>query len=173
MRLQKGFSLAEFLVVVAIMGIVATFTVPSIADLRDRNAIRGAADAIRSDLQLAQFEAIKRNAVVRFTVDTAAGCWGIETGSSCGCSVSVGGPTNVCNIKRSASGEVVGATITGARFGSATWTAFDPVRGTVAAGSVELTSRLGRRVEIHINPIGLTKVCTPDGAAATSPLRSC
>lgn len=56
-----GFSLVELLVVVAILGLVAAASAPSLARMGRRNRLRAAAGEIQSTLLAARMRAVKRN----------------------------------------------------------------------------------------------------------------
>ncbi len=61
---NKGLTLIELLIVIAIVGILAAIAMPSFNDLLRRQAINGQANALFSMLYLARSEAIKRSSVV-------------------------------------------------------------------------------------------------------------
>ena len=62
-----GFTLAEILIVVAIMGILAAIAAPSMADMVRSQRLRTAAFDVFAALTLARSEAIKRNNAVTIT----------------------------------------------------------------------------------------------------------
>jgi type IV fimbrial biogenesis protein FimT len=61
---EKGFSLLELLIILAIVGILMALTMPSMGTLVAEAQAKTKADAIVSGLQLARAEAFKRNAAV-------------------------------------------------------------------------------------------------------------
>ena len=76
-----GFTLIELMVGLAILGVLIALTIPAFADLRQRAAVRGAADQMASFWANARFEAVKRNSMVKVGfVRNAAGqmCLGAE-----------------------------------------------------------------------------------------------
>jgi type II secretion system protein H len=72
MRGQKGFSLAELMVVIALIATIASLALPSLIDPVSVSKLRGAGDNLRGDLHLARARAV-RDAVPVAVVFTAAG----------------------------------------------------------------------------------------------------
>jgi type IV fimbrial biogenesis protein FimT len=58
---KDGFSLFELLVVVAIIGVVSTIVAPHIIGWRSSAKLRGAADNLMGDLEMAKIRAVKEN----------------------------------------------------------------------------------------------------------------
>lgn len=73
---RQGFSLVEILVVVAIIGLVVSVTIPNLNAYRRRAALRAAAREIMSELRQTRSEAIARgrNVGVKFS-RSSAGDW--------------------------------------------------------------------------------------------------
>ena len=61
---ESGFSLIEIMVVIAIVGIIASLAVPSFLRSRTEAKLRGAASNLKGDLELAKMRAIRENAYV-------------------------------------------------------------------------------------------------------------
>ncbi|WP_029147764.1 GspH/FimT family pseudopilin [Methylophilus sp. 5] len=73
---QQGFSLIELVVTMAVLVSVATIAIPAFQASIGNAQIRTVAESIHSGLQQARMEAIKRNARVKFTLQTN-GAWQI------------------------------------------------------------------------------------------------
>jgi prepilin-type N-terminal cleavage/methylation domain-containing protein len=61
-RKERGFSLTEILVVVAIIGLAVAITVPLVAEAVNQNRIRAAADQFAVDLRAARMIAVTKRA---------------------------------------------------------------------------------------------------------------
>jgi len=71
MKNNKGFTLVEMMVVIGIVAIMALIAVPNIISWRPKVALSGAARILKADLGLAKSRAIRDNANVTVTFDTA------------------------------------------------------------------------------------------------------
>lgn len=106
---RKGFTLIELMVTVGIIILITALATPSFQGLRQRSAIRGAADQMLSFWNQARFEALKRNQLVKVgVVQSGSGavfCLGAATttdpndSTPCDCTVAVP-VSNVCNVAR-------------------------------------------------------------------------
>ena len=77
---SSGFSLAEILVAIAILGLLMALGMPSYMTWIQNTQIRTAAEAILAGLQTAKNEAIRRNAAIQFKLvnGTANSKWAIN-----------------------------------------------------------------------------------------------
>jgi type IV fimbrial biogenesis protein FimT len=63
---QSGFTLIEFVIVIAIIFILASFAIPGYQQMTQNAMIRTATDSILNGIQMARAEAVKRNTNVQF-----------------------------------------------------------------------------------------------------------
>lgn len=167
-RMQRGVTLLEVMVVVAIVGIVAGLAVPSYQDTIERNRLKQAAESLKSDLQLARTEAIKRsqNVVLSSSQGTAgAWCYGLNIASSCTCSTA-----GSCSIK----------TVSGTDFSTAVSmndsenVEFEFRRGTIVTGFDRIEfSTANYETRIVFGKAGRIRICTPTGSTGLPGYPSC
>jgi prepilin-type N-terminal cleavage/methylation domain-containing protein len=169
-RSQKGFTLIELMVAVAILAILVTLAAPSFNSLIDKYRVKRAADSISAFLINAKSEAIKRNATVSVVFKPAGAPWcaGMTTGTDCDCTVA-----NACQIdgaERVVKGSdykdiLLAVDATGSTF------AFAPQRGrTNVAGNAEVTSANGLKVRVVVkNTTGRIRLCSPSGSVGGYP----
>ena len=62
---QSGFTLIELVITIIVLAVLAVVSIPYFIELRERNALRGAADNFAAAIGLAKQEAIKRGELVR------------------------------------------------------------------------------------------------------------
>lgn len=65
----SGVTLVELLMAIAIMGILSAIAIPSFQNWVVNTRIRTTAEAITNGLQLARSEAVRRNSIVKFTLN--------------------------------------------------------------------------------------------------------
>jgi Tfp pilus assembly protein FimT len=159
------------MVVVVLLSIIASIAFPSFSDLRDRNRIRAATEAVLFHLQFARSESIKQNRDLYLSVQeaNADSSWCIGIGNAppaspaCDCNVANAcrfGPTaaSIEQSLRSADFPDVALETTHENI------IFDSRRGSVPAipngGAITLTGTSGRYVtEIRFNITGRPLVC--------------
>lgn len=161
---QRGFTLVEMMVVVAVLGIMLTIAIPSFTEMMDSSRTRRAADAISAFLVNAKSEAIKQNTTVRVVFQSessgATWCAGMTTATTCDCTAgncTIGG---VARILGGASYKniVLNNPADGAAF------SFTPLRGTVNSGNAQVQSDNGLQVRVVVTGTGRIRLCSPSGS---------
>ena len=171
---QRGLTLIEICVVLAIVSILIGTTVPSFKDVKQRATLNGIATDLATDLHFARSEAVARQEGVRFTVAPVAGgsCVLVHTGANGDCDCITGGAAQCSNgailIKNvfypSASGIAVAANVAAIRF--------DPRTGMATpAGSVTISTGSGKALRHVVNMMGRVRTCAV--GAVTTPERPC
>ncbi len=168
-RRERGITLLELAVVLAVTAIVAATAVPDLGTLFAKRRLEGAANSLAADLQFARTEALARNRSLRFSVRSGvdASCWIVHTGAAgdCDCTGAAG---VVCARGASAIRSVV--LPAGERVSVAANVAsivFDPLHGTsTPTGTLRLVDARGRSVHHIVNLLGRVRSCSPAGAVA-------
>ncbi|MGZ8259556.1 MAG: GspH/FimT family pseudopilin [Caldimonas sp.] len=168
---QRGLSLLEVAIVVAIIAIVGATAVLSFTALFDSRRLDGAATRLAADVQFVRGEAIARNRTLRLSIAAGAdaSCWIVHTGSAADCSCAA--PGAACSGDALAIRSVVlpNAERVGVA-GNVASIAFDPLHGTsTPTGTLRLTDARGRSIHHVVNVLGRVRSCSPGGAVAGYP----
>ena len=71
MKQAKGFTIIEVMIVIAVLGILATVAIPNYMDWLPKSRVNGAARELFTEMQLAKMKAISENNNYVITFDTA------------------------------------------------------------------------------------------------------
>ncbi len=155
-RYMSGVTIIEIMIVVVILGILATIAVPSYNDSIDKQRLKSAAEATLADIRWARSESIKRNVQVRTTFSTGAN-WSFTVIPD----TNEDGSFSESSIRTANNDDYSTISLSNAAFaGGVSYSTFDPVRGTsLNNGSLTLTSARGFTATITISTLGRTRIC--------------
>lgn len=164
---DRGFTLLELMVVVAIVAVLAVIGVPSFRDLLLNQRLAAAAQAFNAALSLARTEAIQRSRSVRVVApagrDWSRG-WTVVTGASG--STGPDAPATLRLFEGLPDGVRVDASLgdgfaQGVRYDSNGFSR-RATNAAFAAGCLTLKADSGRRASIVVSASGRARVCDPD-----------
>lgn len=172
---STGVSLVEVIVVVSVIGILASLAFPSFLQMFARSRLKATAEQVRADLNLARSEALKRNQtiIMSFTVNSdSSWCYGLKATIACDCTVTDTSASNFCQLDRDAGGAGIptavsstsypGITFSGSPFGGSL--SFSPVRPSLTASSATLAStNVSGTIRVVASGLGRVRFCSPSG----------
>jgi type IV fimbrial biogenesis protein FimT len=170
---QRGLTIIELIVTVAILGILVSLAAPSFNSFIAKRRIEGVMNEFVTDLQYARSEAVQRNANVRVTLGT--GCYVVHLASATAVSCTqttksvTPAAAELKTVQMAASSTVQLAGGDGLAF-----IEFDFVRGSAAfngtdtlSGKVAATSTIGDwQLTAAVQPVGRVRMCSPNGSLA-------
>ncbi len=163
---SAGFTLLELMITVVVIGILATFALPSFREFIERSNVRSSAESVLNALQLARAEAVRRNEQITFTLGSGTGATSWQVADSAG---------TVIQQSRSSGEGSAGVTVA-LTPAAATTLVFNGFGRVVGAGGLSTIvfgsagTSLTVQVEIQA-PGGLIRMCNPGVTAAGDPRR--
>jgi type IV fimbrial biogenesis protein FimT len=172
---QRGITLVEACVVMAVTTVLAGTAAPGMRGLIDTRRLDGAATQLATDIQFVRTETVARNAALRLSLHAAPGgsCYVVHSGAANQCDCDAAGGPAVCHgdareirTVRLADSDRVSLQ------GNVGSLLFDPLHGTVSpTGTLRVVGSDGRAVHQIVNVMGRVRSCSP--AAAMPGYRAC
>lgn len=171
-RTQRGLSLVESLMALAIAAVATGATLPGFQQVLEKRRLEGAAAQLHTDLQLARSEAVARNRSLRMSFDGggSSSCYVVHTGPAGSCTCHDTG-TPVCTSGAEALRSAHFAPDDRVQVESNVASMLlDPDKGTVSpTGTVRVRSTEGRAVHVVVNIMGRARKCSPGSAVPGYP----
>lgn len=165
-RRQRGITLIEACIAVAIAGVLASSALPSLQQALQRHGLDGAATQVSNDLRFVRSEAIARNEPVRasFFRGSAGSGYVLHTGAAGTCRGGGDGATTC-----SAQGREIKTVFHPRQSGvdlqaNVASVVFDPVHGTAAPSATVRVSSADASVHQVVNIMGRVRSCSPGGS---------
>mgnify|MGYP001459484704 CR=1 FL=1 len=154
-RRSAGLTLVELMIAIAVLGILATLAVPSLAERLARQRLASAAETLAMDLAEARVEAAASGQALHVVFDRGADwCWAVARSASCGCTA----PAS-CQLKVSRAADWPGVDLL-----AADATAFEPGGVPEAGTRAQFRGRgSGHLLEVGLSPLGRSRLCTGSG----------
>lgn len=169
-RAQRGLSLVESCIALAVVGVLAGAAAPSFEASRQKRAIHGSSAGIVADIAFARSEAVARQQGVRLSVRPSAdggACLIMHTGAATDCNcASSAGPQCLGDAKLIKS-SLFAATAPVTLSASVASMRFDQDNGSVTpAGTLRVATADGRTLHHVVNMMGRVRTCSTGGAIA-------
>jgi type IV fimbrial biogenesis protein FimT len=170
-RRQRGVTLIELMLALLVLAVLLTLGVPSFKAWLQNTQIRTATDALMNGLQIARTEAVRRNTIVYFALESGTD-W----------TVTQFNPKQVLQERRGDEGSQTAVIDSGGR----TMVSFSPIGapmstnpedGSLPIATMEISSAVTyeglRKLRIVISPSGAVRMCDPDPNLPAGDPRRC
>lgn len=170
---RSGFSLAELLLTLMVLAVLAGMAIPAMARYIENARLRAAATALAQDLQQARNHALTHQQPVHFSFFSNAEnwCYGWGDKASCDCRLSTTQQAAACRVglpghyrlHRQMAGDFPHVQLRIAPGPRSKSLRFSPVRGTVSAATLRLTNGLAE-LRVVVSPLGRVRICAVKAA---------
>jgi type IV fimbrial biogenesis protein FimT len=158
---QRGFTLLEVAIVLAVLGILLAIGVPSYANLLARQQLRAAGEQLALELRHARESSVRGEALYASFRGGPDWCWGISRGQPCDCASGV----PACNVSVGRAAEYPRVLMERA----SEPLSFEPGAGRLlAAGETAFATRAGHSLQVRSSLLGRTQLCGPDAPKPTN-----
>ena len=153
MSRNRGFTLIELMIVIAILGVLAGVITPSFLAYRDRSKVKGDATELRSVFESAKLRAIKHNtnAVVTFPDTTSYQAF-VDTNKN---GIRDGGETIIASVALSPGVTITENTFVGQDM---EFNARGMANGPSSTGTITMTSPGGERYSVVVSSFGRVRM---------------
>ena len=183
---NRGFTLIELMIVIVIIAIGLSLSVPSYTDTLQRRETTAQAEGLVAFVSYAQSEAVKVNKMISVHLtytDKDNWCIGANEGSApCDCTETVTSEADFCSLNDVAKVLRSSAQTKSSMVAASTdrTLVFDPIRGTMATADLgtnhglTLESDNGNwSLQVDIGVTGRVRICNPDSTKAVPGYKSC
>lgn len=162
-----GVTLIELMIGLAIVGLLMALGLPSFFTFLQNTQVRNAADSIQNGLQVARAEAIRRNALVSFTLNGPDSTWSVDVNDPAQNVEKHSGSEGAVNAQVAVTPGSLPLVITFDGLGKANLTALqtievtNPVGGACGTGAGQI-----RCLNVTVAVGGTIKMCDPQVSTA-------
>lgn len=158
MKARCGFTLVETLMVLAMLAIIATASIPAFSGLVERQRLRSAATELHDMFHSARAEALRRHASISVSLrsDGDRWCLALSDDGACDCL-----QPGACRIGENQAPLIASERFPGISLSSnfpGGTAAFHAPRGTGTPGTAQLHNRAGR-TELVVSSLGRIRSC--------------
>jgi type IV fimbrial biogenesis protein FimT len=155
MKPQRGLTLIELVMVIAITAVLVSLALPSLGARLDRQRVVSAAETLAADWNEARHEAARSGRAMHLVVQAGSSwCWAVARNPGCPC-----GQAQACELRAGTPGQHPGiALLEGGPL------ALNAQGRPEAAGSFTLQSQRGLRLRVDVQALGRAHVCSVGGA---------
>jgi type IV fimbrial biogenesis protein FimT len=157
----RGLTLIEIVLALAVLAILGTLAIPTLAARMDRERLQLAAEMLSADVNEARFEAARQGRELHLQGRGGPQwCWAVATQPDCPCGSGQG-----CQLRSAREADHPGVELRG----EAQLLMAADGRSSGASTSWELHSRRGLALRMSVGPMGRAQVCTLRGQAQRYP----